>query len=272
MEETEKNGTQSWDKVRSTVRKIPATWKAIERGLEAWDLEKCAGKGKTLGTLARDLDANVEGAEKTLQETISNLRIRIHEASYPKELKEALEKAGVPLQGEFPEFVFPPFRLKVMVEEESCSLNMGRRRERITAMNPAVIAQWAAKRYRQVASRPVNAAILCQDLMEAYEVVNRLHFGQRDVLWGKAVPLDKLYKILTLRRESKREYPKPLFVFDLARLKEQFEITHKGFRFEFGFTRDQGSSIDLVDSQGRVSHISSLSIHSAKTSDANTKD
>ncbi|MCX5970132.1 MAG: hypothetical protein NTV14_01220 [Coprothermobacterota bacterium] len=257
------------ERVGVRMRRLLAAWKKLRASLEAWDRRHFELEREVLDEGLLSLAANWPVLRVELEERIQASRRSLEDPLYPQLLEESLRKAGVPLAGAFPNFEFPPFKLHVSLAEEQCILSMGRRRENTSAMNPASVAGWVASRYRKVAGRPIQATRLCQELREAYEYANRLHYAAREVLWGKPVPLATLCTLFTLRREAKRDYPLQLFLYDLGRLKETFPLELQGYRFEFGFTRNQGRSYDLVDSQGRVSHISSLSIHAPEEDHAN---
>ncbi|MEI6309040.1 MAG: hypothetical protein WCP58_05305 [bacterium] len=249
------------ERVGLRIRRLLAAWKKLRASLEAWDRRHFELEREVLDEGLLSLAANWPALRVELEERIQANRRCLEDPVYPQLLEEALQKAGVPLAGVFPDFEFPPFKLRVSLAEEQCILSMGRRRESASAMNPASVAAWVAARYHKVTGRPIQVARLCRELRDAYEYANRLHYTGREVLWGNPVPLATLFTLLTLRREAKRDYPLQLFLYDLGRLKEIYPLELQGYRFEFGFARNQGRSYDLVDSQGRVSHISSLAIH-----------
>jgi hypothetical protein len=70
-----------------------------------------------------------------------------------------------------------------------------------------------------------------------------------------------LYEIMTLKQTARQDYPKQFFVFDLGLLKESSMLELNEFRFELGFARNQARAIVVVDSSGRESRISSLTVY-----------
>ena len=64
-----------------------------------------------------------------------------------------------------------------------------------------------------------------------------------------------------LRRSARQEYPKPLYLFELGKLKELVTLQVGEYRFELGFARDQFKALVIVDSHGRDSYLSSLTIY-----------
>jgi len=257
------------DELESPIKWILPEWKKAKSSLAAWNEKASKQRLEVLGQILRDLADRWAELQQDWQAVLQQQRAFVRSPSYAAELERALRANGIPLQGQFPSYEFPPFRLHVTVEEEQCTLTMGRRRERIAALNPVVIGKHAGRRYKSITGKSINQAAICRELLNAYKYANRLHYSRREILWGTPVPLGTLYTLLTLRRESKQEYPLALFLYDLARLKERFPVEYQGYRFEFGFTRDQGRSYDLVDSQGRTSHISSLTIYALEENHAN---
>lgn len=269
MEIENASGKSLTDELESPIKRILPEWKNAKSGLAAWNEKTSTQRLEALGQILRDLTDCWAELQRDWQTVLEQQRAFVHSPSYAAELEAALRANGIPLQGQFPSYEFPPFKLHVAVDEEQCTLTMGRRRERIAALNPAVIGKHAGRRYKSVTGKSINQAVICRELLDAFKFANRLHYFRREILWGTPVPLGTLYTLLTLRRESKQEYPLVLFLYDLARLKERFPVEYQGYRFEFGFARDQGRSYDLVDSQGRISHISSLTIYAPEESHAN---
>jgi len=91
--------------------------------------------------------------------------------------------------------------------------------------------------------------------------VNKLSLKKDSVIWGHPVTLKEIYKVLTLKQSLKQDYPEALFTYDLARLKEQFEICYEGHQFELVPSRNQSSGLLLVNSKGQESRVSSLIIY-----------
>ena len=81
------------------------------------------------------------------------------------------------------------------------------------------------------------------------------------VVWGHSVPLKEIYKLLTLKYSVRKEYSVALFTYDLARLKEQFDIYYDNHQFELVPSREQSSGLLLVSSKGQESRVSSLIIY-----------
>jgi len=75
------------------------------------------------------------------------------------------------------------------------------------------------------------------------------------------VLLKELYKLLTLRAMSRREYPENQYIYDLSRFR-QSEMRFNGYRFELGPSREVGRTYLLIDPDSkREVRVSSLIIY-----------
>ena len=138
---------------------------------------------------------------------------------------------------------------------------MGKRTRQTKALASAALAAWVAKEYQQVVNSKFNAERFCQELLSAYEMLNRLTLKEDSVVWGHPVTLKEIYKLLTLKYSAKQDYSEALFTYDLARLKGHFDICYSGHRFELVPSRNQSSGLLLVNSKGQESRVSSLIIY-----------
>ena len=248
-------------RVDSLSRQLYKNWLAVKKAKTVWDfrsLQKAqtayADELQELAGLWPQYQVQLE------QETLVDSEF-VRGDAYGAALEEALKAAGIPLQGSFPTFEFPPFKLTIAVETQEAKLGMGRKLERSTALGPKTLAAWVSGRYQAVAGKRFDAESFMRDLLNAYKVANKIAYREADVLWGRAVGLDAIYELLTLKQSARQEYPKPLFVYNLARLKEQFDLTQDEYRLELGTARNQTKALLIVDSQGRESRISSLTIY-----------
>ena len=181
--------------------------------------------------------------------------------AYPQEVEKAMKDAEIPIKGEFPTYEFPPFKLTFSRDNGYARLSMGRRSQQTKAFAPAALVAWVSKEYQRVINSKFNTDRFCQELLIAYEMTNRLNLKNDSAVWGHPVPLKEIYKLLTLKQSAKQDYPEALFTYDLARLKEQFDIRYDGRRFELVPSRDQTSGLLLVNSKGQESRVSSLIIY-----------
>lgn len=249
------------DDVIAAATRLKNNLSKCKKSLNTWELKNLE---RLLAVCGSDLNKLIEDWEEKIQavnQESNKARGFIGSEFYSQELEEALKKVGVPLRGSFPVYEFPPFKLTVDLSEEVVKLSLGRKQERSTSLLPGEVAVWVGKRYDKVVKRKIDSQRFCRDLLAAYERANSLIYKSENVLWGKAVPLNMIYDLLTLRLAAKSDYPKDVFTYELARLREQFEIRYKEYRFELGHSRNTANSLLLIDAQGRETRVSSLIVH-----------
>lgn len=226
-----------------------------------WDLKSM---DKLISVCEEDYSFMAKQWPMVKEHTIINkgkLSVQIISPEYSKDVEKALKDASLPVQGKFPEFEFPPFKLVIDSDQQEARLSMGRKALKISSLQPKELAAQVQRHYQKVTSRKLDSRRFLQDLLPAYEIANRLTYQDENVLWGRAVSLNKIYELFTMRRASRQEYPKELFQFDIGRMKEQFGLVLDQYKFELGFSRDQSKAMIIVDSQGRTHHISSLTVY-----------
>jgi hypothetical protein len=239
------------------LKNLNITKKAVEN----WDFKTLK---KMLAALGEDARLLVARHEEMTPEVVNALKAEqeyVAGADYPGALETALREAGLPIQGSYPRYELIPFKLTVDPGQEAVILSVGRKSERTFALAPQQVAAWVAARYKKLVEKKFDSQQFCRELLDAYRIGNRMAYRQNEVLWGRAVSLTTIYELLTVRRSARQEYPKELYIYDLGRLKEQFQIRYQGYRFEFGFARNQGHALLVIDSQGRESRLSSLIVH-----------
>ncbi|SDD78708.1 hypothetical protein [Sporomusa acidovorans] len=249
------------EKVDGLAKQLSKNWAAVKNAGSAWDFRSF---DKALAVYSGRVEELTQSwsiyRQDLVQEMEQNGRY-VESEEYRQELEQALLAAGIPLQGSFPQYEFVPFKLTVAVEEKEIRLAIGRKQEKTVAMQPKQVTKWVGVRYQKLIGKRFDGTGFMRELLGAYKVANRLAYREGNVLWGRAVALEELYELLTLKRGSRQEYPKPLFLFELGRLKEQFEMKLDEYQFEFGFPRKQEKAVTIVDSRGRESRVSSLTVH-----------
>ncbi|CQR70478.1 hypothetical protein SOV_40110 [Sporomusa ovata DSM 2662] len=254
----EKSATENVD---GLAKQLSKNWTSVKNSRNSWDFRSF---DKALAAYSGGVDELTRSwsvYEQALKQEMEQSGRYVESQEYSQELEQALLAAQIPLQGTFPQYEFVPFKLTVAVEEKEIRLAIGRKQEKTVAMQPKQVAKWVATKYQKLIGKRFDGAGFMRELLGAYKVANKLAYREGQVLWGRAVALDELYELLTLKRGSRQEYPKPLFLFELGRLKEQFEMKLDEYQFEFGFPRKQEKAVTIVDSRGRESRVSSLTIH-----------
>ncbi len=239
--------TSRWANLKKA--RVDLNFKTVDQALEGVD--------ENIKQLAISWDEH----QTTIENTIQVERDFVLSTAYAPQIEKALKEAEVPIKGEFPNYEFPPFKLTFFCDSDYVKLAMGRRTQQSKALAPTAISAWVSKEYQRVVNSKFNAERFCQELLSAYEMLNRLNLKQDSVVWGHPITLKEIYKLLTLKQTAKQDYPEALFTYDLARLKEQFDISCDGYRFELVPSRNQSSGLLLVSSKGQDSRVSSLIIY-----------
>lgn len=253
-------------RVDAVLKQLTSRWASLKKARIDLDF-------KTVAQAVDGVDENLKqlaiswGEEQTVIENAIQVdRDFVLSDAYPVEVEKALKDAGVPIKGEFPNYEFSPFKLTFFLDSGYVKLGMGRRAQQKKALASTTIAIWVSKEYQRVVNSKFDVEQFCQELLSAYEMLNRLNLKKDSVVWGHPITLKEIYKLLTLKTSAKQDYPEALFAYDLARLKEQFDILHNGHRFEFVPSRNQSSGLLLVSSKGQESRVSSLTIYDKNNS------
>lgn len=219
------------------------TLEKLKKAGENWDF-KSFEQNRT--TLIEEME-RLQKWQELVEDVGSHLRERkvtLSLETYRQELESALKEAELPLKGNFPHYSIIPFELELVLEEEIVFLRLGRKIEKTGFFEPHALSEWVKKRYTAIVKSSFNAKSFFRDLRAAYEIGNRLTYGTlggTKVLWGRAVDLKQIYRLLTLRQENRREYSQARFVYDLARLRAQ-GLIYDEYRVEFGYTKTAGGS------------------------------
>ena len=252
----------SWNLLEDSAHTLVKSVKRLKHAQKNWDFRSLDQMKQVFQETLNKIEQSWNILEPDLDNEMSLHKEYLLTENFFKDFEQELNDAKIPFQGEFPDYFFPPFHLHFDLENYQALLVLGRKSQRFSVLQPRELAIIIANVYKVVYDRRFNSKNFLKDLLNAYKFANCLSFKQKEVLWGKAVSLDKIYEILTVRRSTHQEYPKILFQFELGLLKEKFDLTLDGeYKFEFGFTRNARKAMVIVDSQGRESRISTLTIH-----------
>ncbi len=247
--------------VDTVLKNLTSRWASIKKARKDLDFKTVVqaldGANQDISQLALSWDEH----QTVIKDAIQVEQNFVLSDAYPPEVEKAMKDIGIPIKGEFPNYDLPPFKLTFPQNNGYVKLSMGRRSKQIKAFEPSALAAWVFKEYQQIVNSKFNADAFCQELLIAYEMTNRLNLQKDSPLWGHPVTLKEIYKILTLKQSVKQDYPEALFAYDLARLKEQFDIYYDERRFELIPSRNQSSGLLLVNSRGQESRVSSLIIY-----------
>ena len=258
--------------VDAVLKHLTSRWASIKKARKDLDFKTGAQALDSVDEKISQLALSWGEHQTVIKNAIQSDQDFVLSDAYPTEIEKAMKDAEIPIKGEFPTYEFPPFKLIFSPNNGYVKLNMGRRSQQRKAFAPTALAAWVSKEYQQVINSTFDAERFCQELLSAYEMSNRLNLKNDFVVWGHPIPLKEIYRLLTLKHSTKEDYPEALFTYDLARLKEQFDIRYDGRRFELIPSRDQSSGLLLINSKGQDSRVSSLSIYDKNSEEIESQD
>jgi hypothetical protein len=252
--------------IDALIKRGIKTWTQSKKARQEWDFKTF---DQTLTSLSEILDlltGSWQAQHSILQQAVATEQDWVNSEDYPAQVEDALRSAGIPYKGEFPTYEFPPFKLGFARDSGVVRLSIGRRSQQTKAFAPEVLVPWVVKQYQRVINSKFDASRFCKELLSAYEILNPLSHKGESVVWGHPVPLKDIYTLLTLRQSTRQDYPEPIFIYDLTRLKEQVAIDYDGYRFELMPSRQQSKTYLLVNSQGQESRVSTLTVYESDQS------
>ncbi|HBP38326.1 MAG TPA: hypothetical protein DD640_06225 [Clostridiales bacterium] len=262
------NHHESLNTLNAAVIGLAKSWHVLKQTEKTWNIKDAQQHREKVGPLVQDIPAKWLAAETELQDLSDQISRQLRSDEYIQDFEKELRAAGVQLSGCFPSYMLPPFKLNISLDNYEARLSLGRKNERTSDLNPQQLAKWVSVRYKKVIARKFNAAAFMKDLIEAYQLANQLKYHEKNIVWGRAVPIIELYELLTIKASARQDYPKQFFIFDLGLFKESAALDLDCYRFELGFARNPSRAMTVVDSSGRESHISSLTIYCKEGDDA----
>lgn len=247
--------------IDAVLKQLTKRWTNVKQARTDLDFKAVAQLLDAVDENITRLSTSWNEHQTVIENAIQVEREFILSDEYPLQVEKALKDADVPIKGEFPNYEFPPFKLTFFCDCGYVKLGMGRKIKQSNALAPTTLAAWVAKECQQVVKSKLNTERFCQELLSAYEILNRLTLKEDSVVWGHPITLKEIYKLLTLKHSAKQDYSEVLFTYDLARLKENFDICYEGHQFELVPSRSQVSGLLLVNSRRQESRVSSLIIY-----------
>jgi hypothetical protein len=252
----------SWNLLEDNTHILSKSVKHLKKAQKNWDFRFYEQMKQQFQESLNKIKKSWEALEPYLENEMTLHKEFVTNEQFIKDFEHELAESNILFQGKFPDYIFPPYHLHFDLENYQVLLILGRKSKRFSVLQPQELAILIANEYKAIYNRRFNSKIFLKDLLNAYKIANCLSYKQKEALWGKAVSLDKIYEILTVRRSTHQEYPKIFFQFELGLLKERFDLSlNEEYVFEFGFTRSARKALVILDSQGRESRISTLTIY-----------
>ncbi|HAL73486.1 MAG TPA: hypothetical protein DCM45_00160 [Clostridiales bacterium] len=255
------------DDMNAAVSGLAASWHILKLTESTWNVKMAQQHLAKITPIVDNLQARCQAAVSELTTLADQISLHLQGDEYAGELEREMRAAGIQFSGSFPAYMLPPFKLSISLDSFEARLSLGRKNERTSDLNPQRLAKWIAVRYKKILARKFNASSFMKDLVEAYRLSIQLKYHEKSVVWGRAVPITEIYELLTIKASARQDYPRQFFIFDLGLFKETATLELDNYRFELGFARNPTRAMTVVDSSGRESHISSLTIYLAEGED-----
>ena len=184
---------------------------------------------------------------------VVNVEQQLKRIDYIQQIESFLNQKQILFSGEFPDYQIPPFKLSFDLHKNVVKLSMGKKLFKSTVLEPERLASWVVKYYFQICNSSFNQVQFCKEIMSAYK-----YLGQSN--WRLQISVKDIYRILTIKSSTRKEYSESVFMFDLARLLQMPTIELDGFCFEFSANKDSGKNYFLTDNRGKEKTVGLVSI------------
>lgn len=201
---------------------------------------------------------NAKEFVENLEAILQKLREQVTDPGYPIELESALRQQDLPFSGNFPSYDIPPFKLLVNIDNSTARLSMGKTSRPTGSLSPISLSQWVGKDYKKLVKSKFNHDQFCKELIQGYRYLS-------ESKWRLPVLIKDVYGILTIKAEAKQEYPESIFMFDLSRLLNQYEIKYterdgSEYIFDLSPHKDPAKNYTIVNESGQERAVGNLII------------
>ncbi len=232
---------------KEILRSLNKTFKSLEKAENKWNFNDYDKYSDNLRKIGQDLLQTLEIYLSQLENDMKNNRKQVEGELYQTNLKDSIsEKLPIEIKGSFPNYTIGPFKLVIDVPQNVITFRFSRKAKKIAFFEPKSVAKTIGMHYQKIVKRSFNAKRFAKDLRTAYTYCNRLAFQKKEVTLGHGVSLKEVYKLLTLSRMSKSEYPEEQYIYDLSKFR-QSELCFDGYRFELGPSREIRNTYLLID-------------------------
>lgn len=183
---------------------------------------------------------------------------------YTQMLLNQLVSRGIPAELSESDIMIGPMEISVNVAEYYLQITMGRKKQRLTDLEPGKVVKLIEKIYRKLNSS-FNANSFFKRLLKAYDFANTRMYSTRGVKYGYSVALKDVFDLFTISPAAS-DYKIENFLWDLGRLcsiTTSFDL----YRVELGFSRDVRKMYIIKTANGETIKASTLTIHKEASHD-----
>lgn len=178
---------------------------------------------------------------------------KIKKPEFFSEISQELGKRNILFLGKFPDFIIPPFKLQINIDKNLFKLTLDKKVYQTSSLSLKETVEWIDGCFDDYNRFPFDSKVFSKELLQAYQSINNSS-------WGTPIPLKKIYELLTIKEATKQVYSESIFTYDLARLRESYEIKYEQYHFELAPHQDSKENYSLINSKGQESSAAFLKI------------
>ncbi|MDD2228405.1 MAG: hypothetical protein PHY48_03215 [Candidatus Cloacimonetes bacterium] len=177
--------------------------------------------------------------------------------AYADVLMPMLLSRSIPVEIDGTKLLIGPMDIEIHVNEHYLQISMGRKKLRVSNLEPGLVVKLIEKTYRKLNSS-FNANSFFKRLLKAYGFVNTRMYSSREVKYGFSVALKELFDLFTLSPAAS-DYKLENFLWDIGRLTATTNFDN--YRLELGYSRDVNKMYIIKTASGETIKASTITIH-----------
>lgn len=177
---------------------------------------------------------------------------------YSDYITSQLMAKDIPTERDGNNILVGPIEVSVHVDEYYLLLSIGRKKQRISDLEPMTVVRLIEGLYRKL-NRSFNSKLFFRQLLKAYDYLNTIKYSTKDVKYGFNISLKSVFDLFALSPMA-TGYKIDNFLWDLGRLISTGTV-YDNYRLELGYTRDVGKMYLIKALNGEERKASTLIIH-----------
>ncbi len=199
----------------------------------------------------RDLADRVTLAEQALSEYPVPSEDPEFLSTYAEAIEQHVARAGILLEGRFPQYVAFPIEITIDLGRELARVN----NRQVNVLAPKALSDIVIREYRRIHAASFNGQRFMRALSIAYDLMSNMRKGSTATAGQK--PLKKIHELLTMRT-GPSAYNLRQFAFDIYKLRSTTDLTYGGRRLSFVNTRRASDVVAVPTSPGHYENLGYL--------------
>ncbi|MDP2858114.1 MAG: hypothetical protein Q8P50_09080, partial [Bacillota bacterium] len=170
---------------------------------------------------------------------------------YAEAIEQYVARAGILLEGRFPQYVAFPIDISIDLGRELARVN----NRQVNVLDPKALSDIIISEYRKTHAAAFNGQRFMRALSTAYDLMSNMRKGSVTAAGQK--PLKKIHELLTMRT-GPSAYSLRQFAFDIYRLRSTTDLTYGGRRLSFVNTRRASDVVAVPTSPGHYENLGYL--------------